>query len=135
MTDSLEIVEILAPLHPGEILREDFLVPLGLSSLALAKLCGVPRTRIERVAEEKVGVTADTALRLGRVLGTTAQFWMNLQARYDLETAEAAAGETLSRLARLPCRHRRSRSDPRRAASHARRRRSPCRDDPPDGPA
>jgi addiction module HigA family antidote len=101
MTDSLEIVETLPPLHPGEILREDFLTPLGLSALALAKLCGVPRTRIERVAEEKVGVTADTALRLGRVLGTTAQFWMNLQARYDLETAEAAAGDTLNQLARF----------------------------------
>ena len=125
MTDSLEIVEILAPLHPGEILREDFLVPLGLSSLALAKLCGVPRTRIERVAEEKVGVTADTALRLGRVLGTTAQFWMNLQARYDLETAEAAAGETLSRLARFamppPARQKRStaRGKSRKAAPFA----------------
>ena len=102
MSDSLDIiVATLPPLHPGEMLREEFLVPLGLSAGALAKLCGVPRTRVERIASEEVGITADTALRLGRVLGTTPQFWMNLQARYDLETARAAVGEEVEALAPL----------------------------------
>src|SRR5216684_4853582 len=69
----------LAPMHPGEVLREEFLVPLGLSAGALAKVCGVPRTRIERIANEETAVTADTALRLGKALGTSAQLWLNLQ--------------------------------------------------------
>ena len=97
----LDIVATLPPLHPGEMLREEFLEPLGLSALALAKLCGVPRTRIERIASEEVGISADTALRLGRVLGTTPQFWMNLQARYDLDTARAAVGEEVDALSPL----------------------------------
>jgi len=66
-------------MHPGEVLREEFLVPLGLSAGALAKACGVPRTRIERIANEETAVTADTALRLGKALGTSAQLWLNLQ--------------------------------------------------------
>lgn len=97
-TDTLEIVATLPPLHPGEMLREEYLEPLGLSAGALAKLCGVPRTRIERIASEEVGITADTALRLGRVLGTSPQFWMNLQARFDLETARAAVGSEVDAL-------------------------------------
>ena len=96
--DALEIVATLLPLHPGEMLREEYLEPLGLSAGALAKLCGVPRTRIERIAAEEVGVTADTALRLGRVLRTSPQFWMNLQARFDLETARAAVGDEIDAL-------------------------------------
>lgn len=91
----------LAPLHPGEILREEFLVPLGLSAGALAKAMGVPRTRVERIAAEAVGITADTALRLGKALGTSAQLWLNLQNRYDLETAERAAGKQLARISRV----------------------------------
>src|SRR5690242_4648643 len=78
----------LPPLHPGEILREEFLVPLGLSPGALAKAMGVPRTRVERIAAETNGITADTALRLSKALGTSAELWLNLQRRYDLETAE-----------------------------------------------
>ena len=97
-TDALEIVATLPPLHPGEMLREEYLEPLGLSAGALAKLCGVPRTRIERIAAEEVGITADTALRLGRVLRTSPQFWMNLQARFDLETARAAVGGEIDAL-------------------------------------
>jgi addiction module HigA family antidote len=62
----------LPPLHPGEVLREEFLVPLELSAGALARVCGVPRTRIERLANEETGVTADTALRLSKAFGTTA---------------------------------------------------------------
>lgn len=74
------------PIHPGEILREEFLVPLGLKPYSLAKALHVPRTRIERLAREEVPVTADTALRLGRYFGTGPEFWMNLQTAFDLAT-------------------------------------------------
>ena len=83
-------VRRLPPLHPGEMLREEFLVPLGLSPYALAKAIGVPRTRIERLVREETPVTADTALRLGRYFNMTPQFWMNLQAHYELEVAGRA---------------------------------------------
>lgn len=85
-------------IHPGEILREEFLVPMKLTPYALARSCGVPRTRIERLAREETPVTADTALRLARYFGTTAQFWMNMQAQYDLERAENAAASALKRI-------------------------------------
>jgi antitoxin HigA-1 len=88
----------LPPLHPGEVLREEFLVPLGLSAGALAKAMGVPRTRVERIAAESIGITADTALRLGKALGTSAQLWLNLQNRFDVETAERAIGKQLARI-------------------------------------
>jgi antitoxin HigA-1 len=78
----------LAPMHPGEVLREEFLDPLEMSPGALAKACGVPRTRIERIASEETGITADTALRLSRAFGTTAEFWLNLQNAYDVRTAK-----------------------------------------------
>ena len=78
----------LAPVHPGEVLREEFLVPLKLSPYAVARGVGVPRTRIERLAREETPVTADTALRLGKFFKTTPAFWMNMQAQFDLETAE-----------------------------------------------
>jgi addiction module HigA family antidote len=91
----------LPPLHPGEILREEFLIPLKLSPGALAKAMGVPRTRVERIATEATGITADTALRLSKVLGTSAQLWLNLQNRYDIETAERAIGKDLARIARI----------------------------------
>jgi antitoxin HigA-1 len=78
----------LAPMHPGEVLREEFLVPLGLSPGALAKASGVPRTRIERIATEETAVTADTALRLGKALGTSVQLWLNLQNEFDMRTAK-----------------------------------------------
>ena len=74
----------LAPVHPGEILREEFLVPLGLSPYALAAACNVPRTRIERLVREETPVTTDTALRLARYFGTTPEFWVALQSNYDL---------------------------------------------------
>ena len=78
----------LPPVHPGEILREEFLVPLKLTPYAVAAALNVPRTRIERIAREEKPVTADTALRLGKFFKTGAVFWMNIQARFDLETAE-----------------------------------------------
>jgi addiction module HigA family antidote len=77
----------LPPLHPGEVLREEFLVPLKMSAGALAKACGVPRTRIERLVSEQIGITADTALRLSKALKTTPELWMNLQNSYDVKTA------------------------------------------------
>jgi antitoxin HigA-1 len=77
----------LKPMHPGEVLREEFLVPLNMSAGTLAKACGLPRTRIERIASEQSGITADTALRLAKALGSTAQLWLNLQIDYDLEIA------------------------------------------------
>jgi antitoxin HigA-1 len=74
----------LAPIHPGEILREEFMQPLGLSQNALARALKVPPRRINEIVLEKRGITADTALRLSRLLGTTAEMWTGLQADYDL---------------------------------------------------
>ncbi|MGI8525491.1 MAG: HigA family addiction module antitoxin [Pseudolabrys sp.] len=91
----------LPPLHPGEVLREEFLVPLGVSPGMLAKAMGVPRTRVERIATESTGITADTALRLSKALGTSAQLWLNLQNRYDVETAERVIGKQLARIGRV----------------------------------
>ncbi len=88
----------LPPVHPGEVLREEFLVPSGLSPGAVATAVGVPRTRIERLANEQTSVTADTALRLGKALGTTAVFWMGIQAQYDLERAQDELGAGLDKI-------------------------------------
>ncbi len=73
--------------HPGEVLRAEYLDPLNLSSGKLAKALGVPRTRIERLLNEQTGMTPDTALRLGRYFRTTPQFWLNLQTNHDLALA------------------------------------------------
>jgi addiction module HigA family antidote len=86
----------LPPVHPGEILKEEFLLPMALSAYAVARACGVPRTRIERVMREETPVTADTALRLGKYFGTTPGFWMNLQTQYDLEVAEDASAAAIA---------------------------------------
>ncbi len=88
----------LAPVHPGEILREDFLKPMELTAYAVAAKLGVPRTRIERLIREETPVTADTALRLGKFFGTTAAFWMNIQSRYDLEIAQDAIGRQIAKI-------------------------------------
>ena len=90
----------LAPIHPGEILREEFMNPLALSSNALAKAIGVTTARVNEIVREKRGITADTALRLARYFGTDAQSWMNLQQRYDLQLAKDALGSMLSRISR-----------------------------------
>ena len=87
-------------LHPGEVLFKDFLKPLGLSPGALAKVCGVPRGRIERVVTGQRGVTADTALRLSAALGTTPGLWLNLQNDYDVQTAQRRIGKTLWQIRR-----------------------------------
>jgi addiction module HigA family antidote len=80
----------MLPLHPGEMLREDFMKPLGLSSNALAMELRVPVTRISEIVRERRGITADTALRLARYFNMTAEFWMRLQMDYDLECASDA---------------------------------------------
>lgn len=78
----------LPPMHPGEVFREEYLEQLGLSAGAVAKACGLPRTRLERLAKEETGISADTALRLAKVFNTTPNFWLNLQIRYELLTTE-----------------------------------------------
>src|SRR2546421_6908017 len=88
----------LPPIHPGEVLREESLTPMKLTPYTLARACGVPRRRIERLAREETPVTADTALRLARYFGSTAEFWMGLQAQYDLERAQDAAAASLRRI-------------------------------------
>lgn len=81
----------LPPLHPGEMLREEFMIPLGLTAYALAKAMRVPRTRVERLIREETSITPDTALRLSRAVGWSPSMWLGLQQDYDLEVAEAAA--------------------------------------------
>jgi addiction module HigA family antidote len=93
------MIKKLPPLHPGEILREEFLIPLQISAGALAKACGVPRTRIERLANEETGVTADTALRLSKAFGTTPALWLNLQNDYDIRLARRDIGKELDKIA------------------------------------
>jgi addiction module HigA family antidote len=78
----------LPPIHPGEILLEEFLEPMGISQYRLAKSLSVPARRINEIVLGKRAITADTAIRLARYFGTSPQFWMNLQGRYDLDVAE-----------------------------------------------
>jgi addiction module HigA family antidote len=87
----------MRPVHPGEILREDYLRELGLSANALARALAVPAPRINDIVRERRGISADTALRLARHFGTTPQFWLNLQATYDLRVAEIASGQRIRR--------------------------------------
>ncbi len=86
--------------HPGIILLEDWLKPLGLTQYALAKATGVPPTRINEIVKGQRGITADTALRLAAFFGTDAQSWLNLQGHYDTEKARAAMADVLARIAR-----------------------------------
>jgi addiction module HigA family antidote len=85
----------LPPVHPGEILIEDFLKPMEITRYRLAKSIGVPQRRIDEICAGKRAITADTALRLARFFSTDAQSWMNLQAEYDLETAEIILAERI----------------------------------------
>lgn len=78
----------MAPLHPGEMLREEFVTPMGLTANRLALALHVPSTRISEILNERRGITADTALRLERYFNMSAEFWMRLQAQYDLESAQ-----------------------------------------------
>jgi addiction module HigA family antidote len=88
----------MAPAPPGEILLEDFLKPLGITQYRLAKSIGVSQRRIGQIVAGKRSITADTALRLARFFGTDAQSWMNLQAYYDLETAQIKISEKINKV-------------------------------------
>ena len=87
----------VGPIHPGAILQEEFLEPLGLSAYALAKAISVPRNRVTELTHAERAVTADTALRLSRFFGTSPDFWLGLQMAYDLEATRAALGDRLER--------------------------------------
>lgn len=97
--------ERLPPIHPGEVLLEDFMKPLGLSQYRLAHDIGVPPLRISQIVHGKRAVTADTALRLARYFGTSANVWMRLQARYDLEVAEAKLASQIAREVKILSSH------------------------------
>jgi len=84
-----------APTHPGEVLSEDFLRPMALSQYALAKAIGVPQIRVSEIVHGKRAVTPDTALRLARYFGTSAEFWIGMQATYDLEIARDEVGRRI----------------------------------------
>jgi addiction module HigA family antidote len=86
----------LAPVHPGEILREEFLAPIDMSPYALAAALHVPRTRVERLVREETPITPDTALRLARYFGTTAEFWLGIQARFDVETVRRSLDKDIA---------------------------------------
>ena len=89
--------ERLPPIHPGEVLLEDFMKPLGLSQYRVAQDIGVPPLRISQIVNGKRTITADTAMRLARYFGTSPDVWLRLQARYDLEVAEREHGERITR--------------------------------------
>lgn len=91
----------LKNIHPGEILLEEFLIPMGVSQNALARAVGVPPRRINEIVLGKRGITADTALRLSRAFGNSEGFWMGLQADYDLEEARKLIDDALQQVERL----------------------------------
>ena len=91
----------LTNIHPGEILQEEFLLPMNISQNALSRAAGVPPRRINEIVLGKRGITADTALRLAKVFGTSEGFWLGLQADYDLEESHHAIGADLDRIERL----------------------------------
>jgi antitoxin HigA-1 len=101
--------EKLPPIHPGEILREDFMRPLGLSMNKLALELHVPVTRVAEIVHERRGITSDTAMRLGRYFNTSARFWLSAQAAYDLEVAEDELRPAIERevhpMASVECRN------------------------------
>ena len=85
------MTKLLSPVHPGEVLKEEFMKPLGLSANGLARAVRVPPNRISAIVNGDRGVTADTALRLAKAFGTTPEFWLNLQKQYDLDCARDQA--------------------------------------------
>ncbi|OBS30289.1 addiction module antidote protein, HigA family [Tepidimonas fonticaldi] len=91
----------MRPIHPGEVLREEFLIPLGLTPHALALALGVPATRINDIVRERRTITADTALRLAAFFGNSAEFWMGLQADHDMAVARATLADALGRIRRF----------------------------------
>ena len=95
-----DITNGMRPIHPGEILREEFLLPMGLTAHALAIALQVPAPRINDIVRERRSITADTALRLAKYFGVSTEFWMGLQADFDIATARAAMADTLARIVR-----------------------------------
>lgn len=91
----------LPNIHPGEILLEEFLMPMGISQNALARAAAVPPRRINEIVLGKRGVTADTAVRLAAALGTSERFWLGLQADYDLEEAHRTLGDVVAQIERI----------------------------------
>lgn len=89
---------MLVPIHPGEILLEEYLKPLGLSQYKLAKAACIPESRISQIIHGRRGITAETALRIGRVLGTTPELWLNLQRLHDLTVARRKKGREIEQL-------------------------------------
>lgn len=87
----------LAPVHPGDVLLKDFIEPMGISRYRVAKNINVPQRRIDLICRGEAAVSAEMALRLGRLFSSTPEFWVNLQAQYDLEVAERAAGKEIAR--------------------------------------
>ena len=87
----------LAPVHPGYVLLKDFIEPMGISRYRVAKNINVPQRRIDLICRGEAAVSAEMALRLGRLFGSTPEFWVNLQAQYDLEVAKRAAGKEIAR--------------------------------------
>jgi addiction module HigA family antidote len=92
------MTSILPPIHPGEILLEEYLAPLGMSAGLLAKKLNVPRTRIERLVAGQTAVTPDTALRLAKFFRTSPEFWMNMQVGYDIKIEAAAKKREIARI-------------------------------------
>ena len=90
------------PIHPGEMLREEFMVPLGLTAGALARALGVPRTRIERLIREETGLSPETADLLAKYFGSSTEFWLNMQSRYVLDCLRIDAGHIRTRDAVTP---------------------------------
>lgn len=101
MTERQQNLDFDPPIHPGEVLREEFLNPLGLKPYSLARRLHVPRTRIERIVSETSPVTPDTALRLAKFFGTSPDFWMNMQTSYDIARARATKREEIDRIRTL----------------------------------
>ena len=94
-------IDYLAPIHPGEVLMEDFIEGFGITQNKLAVAIHVPPRRINEIVHGKRAITADTALRLGKYFGTSAQFWLNLQTHYDLDLAEDRAAEQIAAITPL----------------------------------
>ena len=91
----MTVVNGMRPIHPGEVLREEFMVPLSLSANALAMALRVPTPRINDIVRERRGITADTALRLARYFGTSAEFWLGLQSDFEMKVTMAKIGERI----------------------------------------
>jgi addiction module HigA family antidote len=91
------MAKILPPVHPGEVLREEFMIPLGVSINALARDLHIPPSRVSKIVNQERAITADTAMRIARYFGTSDEFWMNLQSRYDLLVARDHDHHTIER--------------------------------------